>query len=93
MTTNSILSALEAVQSAMRAETAAQAAYLADHSSDNQAVWTAARMRTDTAWAKLWEINKDRVPDPAVSGEEWSRQMRVKSFDIDSSTDPGGATG
>jgi hypothetical protein len=63
MNTKTTLAALRAVQKAMRAEAAAQAAFLNDHSVLNQDLWTAARVSTDVAWATLWELNGECVPD------------------------------
>lgn len=81
MGTHSILSALNAVQAAMRAEAAAQAAFLSDRSPENQAIWNASRTHTDASWATLWSLDKTRTPAPALTGEEWARAMRVSAFD------------
>ena len=81
MTTKTLLAALEAVQIALRAEVAAQQTYQDERSPAAQVLWAAARMQTDRAWAALWELNKERVPHPALTGEQWARSMRVQAFD------------
>ena len=81
MTTKTLLAALDAVQTALRAEVAAQQAYQEERSPAAQVLWAAARMQTDRAWAALWELNRERVPQPALSGEEWARAMRAHAFD------------
>lgn len=91
MTTKTMLAALQAVQNAMRAEAAAQAAFLNNRSPVYQALWTAARVSTDVAWATLWELNRERVPDPDLTGEQWAEAMRLRSRGMTS--DSGGESG
>ena len=91
MTSKTMLAALQAVQNAMRAEAAAQAAFLNNRSPANQALWTTARVSTDVAWATLWELNGERVPDPDLTGKQWAQAMRLRSCGM--SRDSGGESG
>lgn len=93
MESKTIAAALEAVQAAMKAEVAAQAAFLGERSLAKQAIWSAARMRTDAAWAALWELNKEHVPQRRLSGAEWARSMRQNPSSTGSASGSGSSMG
>lgn len=78
MPSQTVLSAMAAVQAAMHDETVARVRFLNDQTASNQMLWTVARVQSDLAWSALWELGH-RSPSGAKgpqTGREWAAQMR-----------------